>query len=278
MVCLRDAGLRSRGGEPGLESTRRSRIGAKLCGVQSLFPAAPIELSADDLAELYAYPAQTTWVRANFVSSVDGAAQGPDARSGSLSSHADQAVFALLRTLADVIIVGAGTARAEGYQPVQPSEVDGDLRRALGLTATPAIAVVSRSLAIDDGLLAGGASPTLVVTSAASAQEHTDALSDVAVVVASPPHDQEQVDISLAVEGLVAHGYQRLLCEGGPSLMRDLVVARRLDELCMTISPQLVGGDPLRILHGPALDEPIRLELRHLLADGDDLFCRYTRA
>lgn len=246
--------------------------------MQSLFPADPIGLSPDDLVELYAYPVETTWVRANFVSSLDGAAQGPDARSGSLSGRADQAVFALLRSLADLIVIGAGTARAEGYQPVLPGEVDSDLRSALGLTATPAIAVVSRSLAIDHGLLAGGVSPTLVVTSAASAQEHADALSDVPVVIASPPHDRQRVDISRAVEGLVAHGYQRLLCEGGPSLMWDLVEARRLDELCVTISPQLVGGDPLRILHGPALNEPVRLELRHLLADGGDLFCRYTLA
>ena len=244
--------------------------------MQSLFPAEPVELSSDDLAELYAYPSETAWLRANFVTSLDGAAQGPDARSGSLSGQADQAVFALLRSLCDLIVVGAGTARAEGYQPVQPGEVDGDLRAALGLTATPAIAVVSRSLAIDEELLRGGASPTLVVTTAAAAHEHADVLAGVTVIDASPRHDPHAVEIGRAVEGLVAEGYQRLLCEGGPSLMRDLVASGRLDELCLTVSPQLVGGDPMRILHGVALDSPSHLELRHLLHGDGDLFCRYT--
>ena len=91
--------------------------------MQALFPTTPGELSHDDLLGLYAYPHDRFWVRANFVSSLDGAAQGTDYKSGSLSSTNDQRVFALLRSLCDLILVGAGTVRAEGYQPVQPSEL-----------------------------------------------------------------------------------------------------------------------------------------------------------
>lgn len=245
--------------------------------MQSLFPATPSEVSDDDLAELYAYPAESAWVRANFVSTLDGAAGG-DFVSGSLSGQDDQKVFALLRSLSDVILVGAGTARVEGYQPVLPTEVDVELRSRLGLTQVPAIAVVSRSIDIDPGLLAGGAAATIVVTCQASAEEHEDILTGLPVVVASSPDDPQRIDVASAVDGLVANGYQRLLCEGGPSLMSDLVASQRLDELCLTVSPQLVGGDPLRILNGPVLVKPSRFQLRHLLTADGDLFCRYTSA
>jgi riboflavin biosynthesis pyrimidine reductase len=245
--------------------------------VQSLFPAEPSELSADDLAELYAYPSETTWVRANFVASVDGAAQGAEGRSGGLSSEADQALFALLRSLADVILVGGQTARTEGYQPVLPSEVDTDLRARLGLTPTPAIAVVSRSMDFDLSLLAGGDAPTLVLTTPGAAEEHADLLSAASVVDASRPGDPVHVDAGRIVDQLAAHGYQRILCEGGPSIHYGLVVTGRLDELCLTVSPQMSGGNPLRILTaGPHFTPPVQLELRHLLTDGGDLFSRYT--
>ena len=96
--------------------------------MQSLYPTTPNELSYRDLVELYAYPGDGAWLRANFVTSIDGAAQGSDHRSASLSSRADKRVFGLLRTLADVIVVGASTARAEGYLPVVASELRTSIR------------------------------------------------------------------------------------------------------------------------------------------------------
>lgn len=245
--------------------------------MQSLFPAEPTELSSEDLAELYAYPAEQTWVRVNFVSSVDGGAQGARNRSGDLSSSADQRLFRLLRSLADVILVGGQTARIEGYQPVLPSEVDGELRAQLGLTPTPAIAVVSRTMDLDPGLLVGGAAPTIVLTTADSAEQHADLLCDSTVVDAGRPGDPVHVDAARIVEELATLGYQRILCEGGPSMHYGLLVTGQLDELCLTITPKLVGGDPLRILtSGPFFEPPVALELRHLLTEAGDLFCRYT--
>ncbi|HEY7044200.1 MAG TPA: dihydrofolate reductase family protein [Nocardioidaceae bacterium] len=245
--------------------------------MQSLFPTDPSEVTDEDLVELYAYPSESTWVRANFVSSVDGAAQGIRGRSGELSPSADQKLFALLRSLADVILVGGQTARVEGYQPVLPSEVDGALRARLGLTATPAIAVVSRAMDFDPGLLAGGAAPTLVMTTAVAAEQHADVLAGATVIDAGRPGDPVHVDAGRIIDELAARGYQRILCEGGPSLHYGLVVSGRLDELCLTINSQLAGGDPLRILTaGPYFEPPIRLELRHLLTEDGDLFCRYT--
>jgi riboflavin biosynthesis pyrimidine reductase len=242
--------------------------------VQSLFPTTPNELSYDDLVELYAYPADRPWLRVNFVSSLDGAAQGSDHRSGTLSSHADRRVFALLRSLADVILVGAGTARAEAYLPVTASEARTTLRNDLGLAPTPAIAVVSRSLRLDTALLGGGASPTLVITTQSASAERRREIGSLAPVLVAGEHD---VDIGLARELLVTQGFSRLLCEGGPTLMRALVASGCVDELCLTITPLVLAGDRLRMTQGPGVDPTAQFVLRHLLEDDSQLFCRYTR-
>ena len=72
------------------------------------------------LAAAYAYPDLgdgRAWLRANMVTSIDGAVQGPDGRSGSLSPPADRRLLGLLRALADVVLAGAGTVRTERYGP-----------------------------------------------------------------------------------------------------------------------------------------------------------------
>lgn len=223
--------------------------------MQSLFPASPSELTDEDLAGLYAYPVERTWVRANFVATVDGAVQGADGRSGSVSSAADQRLFAILRSLCDVVLVGAGTARREGYQPVQPHEVDTELRRRLGLAPLPAIAVVTRSADLPEALTRGEGGPVLVIGS-------------------DPGEDA--VDPAAAVERLSQAGHQRILCEGGPRLMHDLVASGRCDEVCLSITPIVVSGDGYRVTRGPLIDPSAPLALRHVLEQDGTLFCRYT--
>lgn len=242
--------------------------------MQSLFPAPPGELGYDDLVQLYAYPAERPWMRANFVSSLDGAAQGSDHRSGTLSSRPDKQVFGLLRSLADVIVVGANTARTEGYLPVAASETRTALRSRLGLAPLPAIAVVSRSLQIDPDLLAGGEAPTIVIsTQEASADSRKQVAALAPVIVAG----RRDVDLGVAFEELVSMGFQRMLCEGGPTLMRDLVASGRADEICLTVTPLVLAGDRLRMTQGAVIEPPARFALRHLLEDAGQLFCRYTR-
>ncbi len=242
--------------------------------MQSLFPTAPSELGYDDLAELYAYPPGRPWVRANFVTSIDGAAQGADNRSATLSSRPDKRIFGLLRSLADVVVVGASTARSEGYLPVTSTETRASLRRRLGLAAVPAIAVVSRSLRIDPGLIEGGDGPTLVITTGSAPADRLRELSALTPVLVAGDHD---VDLPMALDELVARGYPRMLCEGGPSLMRDLVASGRADEICLTVTPLVLAGDRMRMTHGPVIDPPARFTLRHLLEDDSQLFFRYTR-
>jgi riboflavin biosynthesis pyrimidine reductase len=211
-----------------------------------------------DLAAAYACPEGHPWLRANMVTSVDGAMTGPDARSGSLSGPADRAVFRVLRRAADAVLVGAGTVRAEGYRPA----------------ALP-IAVVSNRLDLDWSLPLFDNAPqrTLVLTSAAAPADRLAAARVGTDVVLC---GEERVDPALAVAALHQRGLTRLLCEGGPSLLAQLGAAGLLDELCLTTAPVLVGGTAGRILAGPELDgRP--WHLAHLLTDEDSLFARWVR-
>ncbi len=246
------------------------------------------------LAGLYAYPDTSErgapWVRANMIASADGAAT-INGRSGQLSGPADRLVFTVLRSLADVILVGAGTARAEKYRPVQEHEIWKELRE--GRAPTPPIAVVTRKLDLDlDGpLVAGGArgARTIVLTTeAAQADRRAAAAARAGVVVAG----KDSVQPGAAIGALAARGYQNILVEGGPALLRQITDAGLLDELCLTFSPVLEGGTAGRILAAPEAAGPgrgrtgaaawhgsaTRLTLAHVLEDRGSLLCRYLRA
>lgn len=235
------------------------------------------DLAADDLEAAYAYPTERTWLRVNFVASLDGAVTDRAGHPAGLSSPTDQRVFALLRGLCDVVLVGAGTARAEQYAPVRPHEVDQEMRARLGLAPLPLIAVVSRSLDLPDSLLSGWSGDgarTVVVTTAAAPADRVRALADRTEVLVCGDHDVDAVTLR---EALGARGLRRINAEGGPRLSRDLAAAGVLDELCLTMSPQLVGGDAPRLTVGRMLDTPARMRLGHVLDAGDELLVRYVR-
>src|SRR5689334_18441909 len=88
------------------------------------------------------------WVTAHMVTGLDGCA-AVQGRVGALSTAPDKALFADMRALADVVLVGAGTVREEGYGPIRLSEERSASRTARGLTASPPLAIVSRSLDLD---------------------------------------------------------------------------------------------------------------------------------
>ena len=250
-------------------------MAGRLTGVPQLEDLDQIE--DDDLAELYAYPADLDrpWVRANFVSTLDGAASGPDGRSGSINNDADKRVFGLLRSLADVVLVGAGTARTEGYRPVRTREVWRDLRARMALAPAPTLAIVSRSLDLPEGLLepVEGGGPVLVVTSRQADVGRLAAARDALGAHAIVQAGEDVVDLAGAVDQLGERGLSRVLCEGGPRLMSDLVAAGRLDELCLTVSPVVVGGDAPRITVGGPLD--LRLRLGHVVESRGVLLTRW---
>ena len=187
-----------------------------------------------ELERLYAYPdTDRPWIRTNFVSTADGAAYAADGKSGSLGGPVDKDVFALLRSLADVIIVGAGTARTEGYEPVRPEDVDADLRSRLGPSAVPPIAVVSRRLDIPDALATEG---QIIITTADAPIAALEALDPALDVIAV---GEREIDWSAVLDALAERGLRRVLCEGGPTLHGELVALDLVDELCLPITPML---------------------------------------
>ena len=189
-------------------------------------------------------------VRVNMVASLDGAIT-IDGRSGGLGGDADLRVFRTLRALADVVMVAAGTLRNEGYGPPElPDEVQA-ARRARGQTRLPRIAVVTRSLGLDWGSRFFAEAPEdarpIVVTCAAAPEDARRRAAEVADVVVA---GDDRVDLRAALARLGADGVGSVLCEGGPSLNRSLAAAGLLDELCLTVSPLLVGGDGPQMLAG----------------------------
>ncbi|MFC1414905.1 pyrimidine reductase family protein [Streptacidiphilus sp. N1-12] len=231
------------------------------------------------LAEAYAYPEAVTrgrpWLRANMVSSLDGAAR-LDGLSDGLSSEADKRIFGVLRALADVVLVGAETVRAEGYRPARARAEFAAAREANGQAAVPAIAVVTGRLDLDlkSPLFTEPLVPTLVVTAASAPADALRAARQVADVVIA---GDERVDPAAAVAALAERGWTRLLTEGGPGLLGQLTAAGVLDELCLSLAPLLAAGDAPRISHGPAaLAE--RMDLVSLLEEKGFLFARYARS
>ncbi|MEU2730696.1 pyrimidine reductase family protein [Streptomyces griseoviridis] len=238
----------------------------------------------DELAAAYAYPASVTgprpapWLRGNMVSSIDGAARH-DRRSQALSSPADLRIFGTLRALADVVVVGAETVRQEGYGPARAPDGYAAAREAAGQRPAAAVAVVSASLDLDFSLplFVSPLVPTLVLTGAAAPADRVAAAEKAGaeVVVAG---DGTGVDPARAVAALGALGHTRLLTEGGPRLLGQMVAADVLDELCVTLAPLLTAGDAPRITGGPPVADPRRFALVSLLEEDGFLFGRYRRS
>ena len=200
------------------------------------------DLDDDALRSAYA-PLRLPWLRLNFVATVDGAAQGSDGKSKSINNEADNRVFHALRELADVVIVGAGTVRAEGYRP-NPKP----------------LVVVTRSGELPPTLLEGDTSRLYVATGArAPGLERARSLLGDRVLVLG----DDVPDLTALRRTLEEAGFSDLLCEGGPHLATDLLAAGLVDELCSTVVPSLVSGSGLRIAAGAEVDVPLRLHSLH---------------
>jgi riboflavin biosynthesis pyrimidine reductase len=212
-------------------------------------------VSDDELRAVYRAPTVAGgWLRVNFVSTIDGAATGDSGKSGSINNAADKRVFDTLRELADVVIVGAGTARIEGYRP----------------THRPTV-VVSRRGVVPAPLLTGPPGSVLLVTcaSAVGLDRFREALGPDNVLVLG----EASVDLAAMKSALVARGWRHLLSEGGPHLFHAMLSAGVADELCATFVPRMVGGEHIRITAGPPLDVP--LDLRVLLEQDGSLLGRW---
>jgi riboflavin biosynthesis pyrimidine reductase len=242
--------------------------------VRRLLPD-PGDLDDAGLVEAYRLPEGRS-LRVNFVVSLDGAVT-VEGRSGGLGSPGDRRIFDLLRALADGVLVGAGTAAAEGYGPITADNRVGRLRTDLGRPATAPVVVVSGRASLDPGsrLVTGAVSPTVLVTCGAADAGRRDALATAGVRVLVCGDDE--VDLPLALDRLADLGIERVLCEGGPQLFRAALRAGVVDDLALSVAPTLVGATGTRLLDGE-LDDLVRLDLRQVLEEDGVLFARYSVA
>ncbi len=238
--------------------------------------AAPAQgLTDDDVRDAYPWPSGRRWVRAMMVTTLDGAAAGPDGLSGSISSDVDKSVFNAVRRLAGAVLVGAGTVRAEGYGPMRARPEDAERRAEAGLAPAPVLAIVSGSLDLDfEGeLFSESTMRPLVITGAgpdaaraAVAHEHCDLVATAEV----------RPSAASVLQVLEDRGLRHVVCEGGPTLLESLVAADLLDEADITVSPTFAGTAQTPRTSG--LEAVAGFELAHVLQAESFLMCRYLKA
>ena len=239
----------------------------------------PTPIDSVDPAEVYADIPTVDGrpsVRLNMIVSVDGGTSW-NGVSGGLGGPADKALFAVLRSLTDVVLVASGTMRAERYGPaVLPPEIQ-DERRARGQKAVPPIAVVSGSAKFDWGspFFAAATERPYIITVASADEDARKRASDRAEVIIA---GEQTVDLAVAVAELGARGAHSILAEGGPTLNGELAKQQLLDELCVTLSPLLASGDAKRFIAGSMLDALGRLHLISICEADEYLFLRYRPA
>ncbi|HXH77230.1 dihydrofolate reductase family protein [Nocardioides sp.] len=209
------------------------------------------DLDEDALQALYE-PPRTPWLRVNFVSTLDGASQGVDGLSKGINNAADKRVFHALRRRADVLVVGAGTLRAEGYAP-----------------PTLPLAIVSRSGDVPPTLVGSeqvhlvtcSSSPGLAAARSLLGRDRVFVLGD------------DAVELVAMKTVLAERGWVDQLSEGGPALFGSMLQSGIVDELCLTTVPRLVAGTAIRIAGG--VDVDVRLRPGVLLEQDGTLLGRW---
>jgi len=217
-----------------------------------------------------------TWVRMNFVASIDGSA-GRAGASGRLSGAADKRVFEILRRVCDVVMVGAGTVRAEGYGPMRVSADSAQWRLEHGRREHPVFAIPTARADLDPASRIFTEAPVrpIVFTVGSAPVGRRRALAEVADVIVC---GDEVLEPALMMSALAGRGLGQVLCEGGPQLHGSLLAAGVLDEMFLTVSPVLEGGGGLgRIVAGSPTEHGQTMTLVSVLTSEDFLLLRYRR-
>jgi riboflavin biosynthesis pyrimidine reductase len=221
-------------------------------------PIESFELDAgatrERLLELYAPPTRP-WLRLNLVTSVSGSAAGSDGTSETLTSAADRRILGVIRELADVVVVGAQSVRAEGY--VRPKRVP--------------LAVVTASGDLEGHRISGAGPDIVVVCPPTAVGRVRETLADAMVITVPGP----RMLPAAIIAALRDHGFASIVSEGGPGLARQFVVAGLVDEVCLTTSPRLTGVT-LPLFGIEAFPE-VAVELAQLIVDEESsLYARWT--
>lgn len=241
--------------------------------IDSIWPTAQANLTDEQILEAYEPPA-APWLRMNFIASLDGAATRDD-RSGGLGDDADRRVFELLRRWADVVLLGAGTARAEGYGAMRLPDDASRWRIERGLAKQPVFALVTKRLDLDPGsdIFVRAPVTPIIFTTADAPASRRDSLAEVAEVVDA---GRSAVDPAAIRDYLRKRGLTRIHAEGGPTLLGSFITAGAVDELCLTLAPTLEAGRATRISHG-LQSAPTDMKLVGIMRSRSELLLRYTR-
>lgn len=211
------------------------------------------------------------WVMLNMVSSLDGGT-AISGRSSSLGDHDDREIFDAIRTIPDVILVGAGTVKAEDYRPVSLDEARRQRRVEMGKTAVPTLAIVTGRLSVDPEarVFSNPDYKPLIITGTRADPTRLMMLGDAADVAILDELSPEGILHHLGAAGVV-------LLEGGPSLNGDFAKAELIDEINLTIAPSVLSGDSRRIISGEGLDPPTEMRVDRVLHGDEALFVRYLK-
>jgi riboflavin-specific deaminase-like protein len=230
-------------------------------------PTSPEELAAGLRLHELAPPGRP-YLGINMVASLDGKAT-LDWRTKGLSTEVDRSLFHHLRTQADAVMVGAGTAREERYGRITKNEDLRDKRVAEGRAPEALAVVVSGRLGLpaDLPLLGEPDQPVLIATGA----EGTLPAGHAGIEYARIGDDLPRL-----MAELLERGVRSVLCEGGPTLNSFLFAAGLVDELFLTMNPKVVGGAAaLTIVAGRELVEPVELDLVSVAEADGELFTRW---
>jgi riboflavin biosynthesis pyrimidine reductase len=250
----------------------RQRVIAAAVSVHDMRWLVPGVPSSVELSDAYDWP-QSRWVRACMVMGLDGSITGPDGLSGSISSSTDRAVMSTIRRFADAYLVGAGTVRAERYGAVRSQPEAIERRVAAGQAAAPTLAIVSASCRFDwehAAFTGSDIRPIVLTVQSSDPADRAAAARWCEVVVIG----EERVEPGAALAALADRGLTRVTCEGGDSLLTEMVRADALDEVDLTLAP-VVAASARPARPGPAALAGMRLH--QLLEDDGFLFARYVR-
>ncbi|MFE6735484.1 pyrimidine reductase family protein [Microbacterium sp. NPDC057650] len=239
--------------------------------VDLLWPDAAADLDDEALLALTTMPADRDWLRMNFIASIDGAATR-DGRSGGLGDAADRRLFDLLRRPADAVLLGAGTARDEGYGGMRLDDASVAWREERGMPPHPTFVLVSRSLRLDPASPMFTDAPMRPIVCTVAGVQPGE-LADVADVIECGEGDVDPLRVRAE---LAARGIRHVHGEGGPRVFASFLAAGAVDALHLTLAPTLEVGDAGRITVGRP-GAPTGLRLASVLRSADELFLHYVR-
>lgn len=211
------------------------------------------------------------WVMLNMVESIDGAT-AVEGGASALNDSDDRALFLALRSVADIVLNGAGTVRAENLGPIRMSEEMARYREEAGMGPEPRMVILTRSLDLDPGhrVFADPTRRPRILTGVDADPGRASALEEVADVTRLERLDGD------AILGAVGEA-SVVLCEGGPTINSQLIAAGVVDEVNLTVSPVLALGGSKRVASGPPLEPLTRMRLDRKLIGDESVFLRFVR-